>query len=141
MNIFDIKTFLKKYPNGISAQERDAIHKSFFTTYGNPYLSSAKWPTSVVVLDTLFDAYSMLESCFAYDGIQQFYKEQPYWRNDTRSYYEQYKDRFMKKGGNQTDFDNAIENQKNFLSTHCSVVYGVGIDGEGNSYNAIVPNN
>ena len=37
--------------------------------------------------------------------------------------------------------NNAIENQKNFLSTHCSIVYGVGADGEGNFYNAIVPNN
>ena len=139
MKIFTIKKFLKKYPHGISPNERDTIRDSFFTYFGNPFLSSAKWPESVSLLETLFNAYNMLESCFAYNGIQQFYKEQAPWRKDTRSYYEQYKSTFVKKGGTETDFDTAIENQKAYLS-NCSVVYNVACDGEGNCYNAIIPN-
>lgn len=137
MEILKIQDYLKAYPNGVSRVSRDIIRQNFFTKYGNPYLSEAKWPQNVSILDKAFSALNMLESCFAYNGISRFYEKQNSWQKDQRSYYEQYKENFLNAGGIETDYNTIIEIHKNYLN-HCNIAYGVEKDNEGNYYNAIV---
>lgn len=80
---------------------------------------------------------SMLDSCFAYGGVDDFYKKKCYSPDDRdKTYYDKYLEAFIKVGGTKREFDKAIAAQKKYYQK-CSVVYA-GTDSEGLSYNGIV---
>ena len=126
MNITDTQSYLKAYPEGAPANVRRRIRKGFFETYGNPYLSRAKWPKAIETLDAGFSAIDMLESCFAYYETQTFYSR----------YYDQYKEQYLAAGGEKEGYDELIKTQAAYLEG-CKPV-PAGSDTEGNVYNAIV---
>lgn len=126
------------FPNGSSRDEREQLMKSWFKKYGNPYIEGKEvWNDVIWRIDSELSAMSMLDSCFAYGGVDKFYTTKsccPAHYHQT--YYEEYLENFIKLGGTKREFDKAIAAQKKYYE-RCKVVYA-GTDSEGVSYNAIV---
>ena len=126
------------FPNGSSRNERDALRRSWFEKYGNPFRDGSNvWPNTIWKLDKQLSALSMLDSCFAYGGIEQFYKYHKPWEYcGEGSHYDHYLKEYMDTGGTKREFDKMIECQKKYYKK-CKVVFA-GYDGEGLGYNAII---
>lgn len=133
-----MKMFSELYPNGCSSTERDRLRNSWFQEYGNPYLEHlGVWSDEIWKLDSELSAISMLDSCFVYGGIKEFYKEHEYWDYcGAGSHYEHCLKDFVECGGTKEEFDKAIEAQKRYYD-RCVVARGIYMDSEGNSYNGI----
>ena len=121
-----LKGFTKYFPNGASEKQRDNFRTSLCK--GKPFYEA--WQTFTVeekCLEEQLSALSMLDSCFAYNGIAWFYDR----------YYDQYLEKYLKTGGNKKEFDKMLEVQKKHLA-RCFVKQNVYTDSEGCSYNSIV---
>ena len=132
------RTLSAIFPNGSSKRERDELRRSWFEKYGNPYTGDGnEWSPTIRRLDSELSALSMLDSCFAYGGVEDFYAPHEPWEYcGAGSHYDRYLERFLKLGGTKSEFDRAIAAQVKYYDK-CKVVYA-GTDGEGVSYNAIV---
>ena len=127
------------FPNGSSRDQRDELRNSWFKKYGNPYIEGKEvWSDVIWRIDSELSAMSMLDSCFAYGGVDRFYTTKsccPAHAHQT--YYEEYLEDFIKLGGTKREFDAAINAQKKYYS-RCRVIHNTYIDSEGCSYNSIV---
>lgn len=122
------------FPNGASEQQRENFRKGLLK---GECLSDAyqKWTVEEKCLDEQLSALSMLDSCFAYGGVSEFYVQKSY--NHDESYYDSYLSDYLKAGGLKKEFDKMLEIQKKHLS-RCSVKHNTYTDGEGCSYNSII---
>lgn len=132
------RTLSAIFPNGSSREMRDNLRKSWFEKYGNPYLEGIEvWNKTLWKLERQLSALSMLDSCFAYGGIELFYEYHKPWEYcGEGSHYDHYLKNYIDFGGTKREFDKAIECQKKYYE-RCKVVFA-GYDGEGLRYNAIV---
>ena len=120
------------FPNGCSSKQLDALRSSWFEKYGNPYTEGADW-SEVKLLESMYNALSMLSSCFAYGGTEQFFHSHGVMYDET--YYDHYLADYLKVGGAKEDFDKMLDIQCEHYK-RCSVGYA-GTDFEGCSYNYI----
>ena len=122
------------FPNGASEQQRENFRKGLLK---GECLSDAyqKWTVEEKCLDEQLSALSMLDSCFAYGGVSEFYVQKSY--NHNESYYDSYLRDYLKAGGSKEEFDKMLEIQKKHFE-HCSVKHCVYTDYEGCTYNSIV---
>ena len=121
------------FPNGCTKDQREM----FVSEVGKAHGCFWDWMKKSIIAKRLYmemAALDMLESCFAYGGISEFYKK-PYYK--TRNYYDDYLKQYIEVGGNKKEFDRIIKIQTDFLMEKCTVKYA-GTDFEGVSYNAIV---
>lgn len=127
------RTISSIFPNGSSSVARDELRTAWFEKYGD----IRKWPPTIRKLDSELSALSMLDSCFAYGGVKEFYTYHEPWEYcGEGSHYDHYLKRYMEVGGTKREFDKAIECQKKYYSK-CKVVFA-GYDNEGLGYNRIV---
>jgi len=129
-----MKCFTDYFPNGASEAQRENFRKGLLK---GECLSDAyqKWTVEEKCLDEQLSALSMLDSCFAYGGVSDFYRKKGY--NNCESYYDSYLRDYIKVGGTKEEFDKMLEVQKKHLE-HCFVKRNVYTDFEGCSYNSIV---
>lgn len=122
------------FPNGASSKQRDNFRKGLMK---NRRLDIAyrEWTVEEKCLDSELSALSMLDSCFAYGGVDGFFKPKGY--GDNEVYYDTYLKRYLKEGGSKKEFDKMLEIQKKHLE-RCSVKWCTYTDSEGCSYNSIV---
>ena len=122
------------FPNGASEKQRENFRKGLMK---GECLSDAyqKWTVEEKCLDEQLSALSMLDSCFAYGGVSEFYIQKSY--NHNESYYDSYLRDYLKAGGTKEEFDKMLEIQKKHFE-HCSVRHSVYTDSEGCTYNSVV---
>jgi len=122
------------FPNGASEKQRKEFRNRLMK---GECLSDAykKWTVEERCLDEELSMLEMLDSCFAYGGVSEFYRVKSY--NHDKSYYETYLKSFIEEGGSKLEFDKMLEIQKVHL-THCSVRRSTYTDSEGCTYNSIV---
>lgn len=126
------------FPDGCSKAQREMFVKEVGKKHG----CFMDWLKKSVIAKRLYEemaALDMLESCFAYGGISEFYRKHEAWSYCGKgSHYDHYLADYQKVGGNKKEFDRMIKIQTDFLTEKCMVKYNVGTDGEGVSYNAII---
>ena len=129
-----MKGFSDYFPNGASQKQRDNFLKGLYK--GKPLFEVYKTFTKRErCLYEQLSALDMLDSCFAYGGVSDFYVKKSY--NHDKSYYETYLADYLKVGGKKEEFDKMLEVQKKHLA-RCFVKQNVYTDSEGCSYNSIV---
>lgn len=126
------------FPHGCAEKQRDKLRSELYKQYGNGILNWKNWSAYAKQLDREMDALNMLESCFAYGGISNFYAQHEAWEYCGKgSHYEHYLKAFEEVGGEKEEFDRMIEIQSCYLTEKCDVI-SAGYDCEGLSYNGIV---
>ena len=122
------------FPNGASQKQRENFRKDLMKDRRLD-IAYSEWTIEERCLDEELSALSMLDSCFAYGGVDDFYRPQSY--KGGRTYYETYLADYIKEGGTKKEFDKMLEIQKKHLE-RCSVKHNVYVDCEGCMYNSIV---
>lgn len=122
------------FPNGASDAQRKNFMKGLLKGEAH-YKAYQKWNVEEMCLDEELSMLEMLDSCFAYGGVSEFYRVKSY--NHDKSYYETYLKSYIDKGGSKEEFDKMLEIQKKHLE-RCFVKHNVYTDSEGCSYNSIV---
>ena len=132
--------FMEKYselfPHGAMENWRDRVLRAIREKYD---MWAGNESDEMKRLCKEYRAVSMMESCWCYDGIAEFYKQRKDYETggNKPSYYEQYLEEYQKLGGEKEEFDKAIAIQLCYLETCCKKV-DAGTDSEGLSYLAIV---
>lgn len=125
------------FPNGCTREQRDKLINEIVDTYGT-VVNWKKWSNTAKRLYEEMNALNMLESCFAYGGINGFYVQHEAWEYCGKgSHYDHYLADYIEVGGNKEEFDKMISIQTEFLTEKCDIVYA-GTDSDGLSYNGIV---
>lgn len=129
-----MKVLSDYFPNGASEAQRNNFRKGLLK---GECLSDAyqKWTVEEKCLDEELNMLSMLDSCFAYGGVSEFYRAKSY--NNNKSYYDSYLKNYLEAGGSKEEFDKMLEIQKKHFE-HCSIKHNVFTDSEGCTYNSVV---
>lgn len=122
------------FPKGTSSRQLDKLRDSWFKKYGNPFMSEAKWPSDVKVMDSMMSAVSMVSSCVAYGSFDNFYSDHGCMYPE--SHYEHYLEDYIKHGGIKEEFDKMLAIQKEHYKK-AEVHWNVHTDFEGCSYNSL----
>ena len=123
------------FPNGASSKQRNEFLREHLMKNRTRCDAYNEWTVEEKCLDEELSMLEMLDSCFAYGGVSEFYRVKSY--NHNKSYYETYLKSYIEEGGSKLEFDKMLEIQKVHL-THCSVRRSTYTDSEGCTYNSIV---
>ena len=126
------KVLSEIFPTGCSEKQRDEYVREAVKPYGNLF-NWLKSSSEAAMIYKEMSALNLLESCYAYNGIESFYTENSWLEKG--SYYAGYLSEYVELGGQKSELDNMLEIQTKYLTEKCKVVYAGCL--EGVRYNAI----